>query len=79
MLWPHLSFKKTLKGRQGATILITKAAMPGQGHDQSHELRDLRWTQLLALKPQLLVAPWRSSVPTMVEDNRSKLELRLCP
>eukprot|EP00435_Cladocopium_sp_Y103_P038819 s1385_g10.t1 len=25
------------------------------GHDQSHELRDLRWTQLLALKPQLLV------------------------
>ena len=48
---------------QGATILNTKAAMPGQGHDQSHELRDLRWTQLLALKPQLLVAPWRSSVP----------------
>ena len=62
----HISASKRPLGHgprgPGATILTTKAAMPGQGHDQSHELRDLRWTQLLALKPQLLVAPWRSVV-----------------
>lgn len=38
-----------------ALEILTKAAMPVQDYDQLHELRNLRWKQLLALKPQLLV------------------------